>query len=153
MIKENNITESMGNNMDMYYQIKKKKKSLLDKYGGNNTPPQKPVPYYDKIIVYDINLNWFAELWPFTRRRFYHNSPIITLDDLELIHHEVEINDIYFIKTTENTFLESKTGTAWRNFPDEFEKSIIDNGFQPIGHIYRTDGKEAFRVYKIGVVY
>jgi len=141
LIKENNIISVR----DGYVEMKSKKSSLVKKYGTKPEALQRPARQYKNMIIYDDNLNWFVELWPFKRRRFYHNLPILSTEELIRFAEEISIEKTYFIKATEDAFLEG--GSGYTEFPIEFEKSLIEKGIEPVDYIYRTDGKEVFKVY------
>ena len=141
LIADNNILSIR----DGYQELKNKKPSLVDKYGTKPEALQLPARQFSDMIVYDDNLNWFVELWPFKRRRFYHNIPILSTEELKRFAPEAIFEKIYFIKATENTAIEGPI--AWTDFPIEFEKTLIDKGIEPVDYIYRTDGLLAFKVY------
>lgn len=147
LIKKENIKSVR----DGYVEMKSKKASLKKKYGTKPEALTIPAKEYPQMIIYDDNLNWFAELWPYKRRRFFGNLPILSTEELKRFLEDIEIGTTYYIKTTENTYLESEI--AWQDFPIEFEQALIRQGVEPLDRIYRTDGQEAFRVYKIDAQY
>lgn len=146
LIEKNNILDIR----DGYRDMKRKKASLIKKYGSSSRSLQKSATNYEHMIVYDTNLNWFAELWPFQRRRFYHNIPILDTDELIRFANDITIEKTYFIKATENTILEGRD--KWSDLPIQWSASL-DNEEVEYDSIYRSDGKEVFKVYKLEADY
>src|SRR3989338_3851342 len=143
--------ENIKSVRDDYAEIKSKKPSLKRKYGTKPEALEIPYRQYPQMIIYDDNLNWFAELWSFKRRRFYHNLPILSTEEFRRFLEDIDIDITYYIRATDNTYLESEG--VRQDFPDNFEGFLTAKGVEPIDRIYRTDGAEAFRVYKIDAQY
>lgn len=103
----------------------------------------------NNIILYDNNINWFARFWIFGRRLFYENSMFISTKTLpELVKNLGDTpRTSYFIKATENTLLDSDRYQT--DLGGDIEREMISRGEAPVKIIYRDDGKEAFRIYKV----
>lgn len=141
LIKEKKILSTR----DGYYEMKAKKLSLQKRFGTKDEALRAPAREYDDMIIYDDDLNWFAELWPFTRRRFYHNIPILNIEEFIRFSKDITIKKIYFVKAAENTMLEADGALSDASI--KFENLLIESAVKPIDRIYRTDGRGAFRVY------
>jgi hypothetical protein len=141
LIKENNILSIR----DGYVDTKGRKESLIRKYSTKPEALEQEINKFKIMIIYDDNLNWFVELWPIKRRRFYHNLPFLSTEELIRFAGDISIEKIFFVRATENTLLEG--GSAWKEFPEKFQNGILDAGAEQIDSIYRSDGKEAFKVY------
>lgn len=101
------------------------------------------------IILYDDNISWFARFWIFGRRLMYDNVMVISTKTLPgIIKNLGDTPRIsYFIKASPHTLLD---GDRYRgDLGQKIEQELIARGEVPIKIIYRDDGKEAFRVYKI----
>ncbi len=101
------------------------------------------------VILYDNNVNWFPRIWIFGRRLFYDNVSIVSTKNLPLMVQTFGYTPriSYFIKATPHTYLDSakyQIDTA-----TTIENELIRLGEKPIKIIYRDDGLEAFRIYKI----
>lgn len=147
LIKKENIKSVR----DGYVELKSKNSRLKKEYGTKPEALLTKAGTYPHMIVFDDNLDWFAELWPYKRRRFFYNMPILSTEELQKFGPDITIGTTYFIKATENTALEGAIG--WREFPEEFEQALLEQGFEPEDRIYRTDGKEVFKVYMINAQY
>ncbi len=141
LIKKNNIQDVR----DGYSKFKVKKTSLEARYGSSPESLLKSPRYYEQAIIYDANINWTAQLWPFQRRRFYDNMPILDTNEVLKFSQEITVGNSFIIKATENTLL--RGGDIWSGFSNELEETFIEQGMKPIDYIYRTDGEIAFKVY------
>lgn len=126
------------------YAVLKKKKGSLAKYGTSERAKALPPALFEHMIIYDENINWFTELWPLLRRRFYHNLPILSSKEYLQYADSIIIKDVYFIKATDMAYTEG--ASIWSDVPAKIEGLLKDKDAS-FDSIHRLDGQEVFRIY------
>ncbi len=111
------------------------------------------LPRYSAVIIYDGNINSFAQLWNLDRLQIYHAWPVLKTETYIGYLSENRLTDIqkdgfekhYFIAL--GSTLPVKSADKLTQTGAAFEKELLRRG---IGHekIYNRRGEEAFRVYK-----
>lgn len=96
------------------------------------------------VILFDGNINWFARVWLFERRRFYNNIPLFSLNEENIIKEQLILDSFYFIKVTAHGPLDSELTENG----DQTEQNILKLGITP-DTLYRDDGQVAFKVYHV----
>lgn len=142
--------QKINNQVDGYLHIKSKHYPWLKKYGISNEIRNNNLENVSNLIVYDQNINWFARLWPLIRRQFYYNTPMLSvaelLDQSENLKDQ-NIKNLFYIQATENTLLDSVT--EYSETGQDFRNNIMEQGGVELEPVYRSDGKKAFRIYKL----
>ncbi len=129
--------------LDGYGDLKLKQNNLQKYLLRLTTDELEQKQSHARIIIFDGNINWFARVWLFERRRFYQNVPIFSLNEKQILD-QLSLEDYYFIKVTEDGPLDpyrTPNGEAT-------EQNITALGIKP-DLVYRNDGKVAFKIYHV----
>lgn len=144
MMKEYKI----NNRVEGYGHIKSKYPAWVKKYGISPEIKMNNLENVNNLIVFDQDINWFARLWPLTRPQFYDNVPSVSVSEmLNALSNIKDVYTLFYIQATENTLADSVKD--YSETGQEFRNRIMEQGGVELESVYRSDGKKAFRIYKL----
>ncbi len=143
IIKENSVLPVID-----AYTVIKEKSDRLSKYVPEEID-QENEKVFKHMIIYDDDIDWFAELWPFKRRRFYHNIPVISTTEFVKIINDLVFERVYFIKATEYAPREGNSITT--EVGKYIEESLLSEEITPEA-VKDLEGNTTFLIYTIDLL-
>lgn len=140
--------QKINNRVEGYAHIKSKYPAWAKKYGISSEIKMNNLENVNNLIVFDQDINWFARLWPLTRPQFYDNVPSVSVPEmLNALSNIKDVYTLFYIQATEDTLLDSVKD--YSETGQEFRNRIMEQGGVELEPVYRSDGKKAFRIYKL----